>query len=106
MTEYAGQALPGGLLDISITFAADGTFAGNGGCNDFTGSWTLDGTKLALKDVVPATGGTCDSTTSSLEQGFLSLLPFLDTAEIKADGTLSMVSVLAGNTGFTFAPAS
>ncbi len=105
MTEYAGQALPGGLLDISITFAADGTFTGNGGCNDYTGSWTLAGTTIALKELAPSTGGTCDSTASSLEQGFLSLLPFMDTAEIKADGTLSMVSKLAGNTGFTFAPA-
>ncbi len=54
---------------------------------------------------MPATGGTCDSTASGLEQGYFSLLPFLDTAEIKADGTLSMVSALAGGTGFTFEPA-
>ncbi len=106
MTEYAGQALPGGMLHIGITFAADGTFSGNGGCNDFTGSWSLDGTRIALSGVVPATGGTCDATSQSLEQGFLSLLPFLDTAQINEAGTLSLVSALAGGTGFSFAPAN
>lgn len=106
MTEFAGQSLPGGLLDISITFADDGTFTGNGGCNEYSGTWTLTGTTIALKDFVPGTENTtCDITTKGLEDAFFSLVPFLDTAEL-TDGSLSIVSALAGNTGFTFAPAS
>jgi heat shock protein HslJ len=35
-------------LQSYITFTADGQARGFGGCNDFTGRYTLDGTTLAL----------------------------------------------------------
>ena len=105
MTEFAGTELPGGLLDVSIIFAADGTFSGNGGCNDYSGSWKLEGTKLAMSDLVPATGGTCDATTQSIEQGYFTLIPYLDSATI-TDGKLTLLSSFAPTSTFVFEPAT
>jgi len=105
MTEFAGQALPGGVLDISIAFADDGTFSGNGGCSDYAGTYTLSGSTIAFKDFVPPVADSgCNVTAKSLQESFFSLVPFLDTAEV-TDGTLSILSALAGGTGFTFEPA-
>lgn len=105
MTSYAGTPLPGGILNIDITFADDGTFGGFGGCNDFSGEWSLDGTRLALTGFTAATSGACDQMTAGLEQGFFSLLPFIDSAELGADGTLSLASAFAPQQSFVFARA-
>ncbi len=103
LTSYAGTALPGGMLNIDITFAEDGTFGGFGGCNDFSGEWALEGTKLSVSGFTPATSGTCDQMTAGLEQGFFGLMPFIDTAVIGADGSLSLASSFAPQQGFVFA---
>ncbi len=105
MTSYAGSTLPGNMLAIDITFADDGTFGGFGGCNDYSGQWSLDGTRLSISGLDFASSGTCDQITQGLETGYFSLLPFLDTAEVGDDGSLSLLSGIAGNQGFVFAPA-
>ena len=104
LTSYIDSDLPAGLLNIDVTFAADGTFSGFGGCNDYSGSWSLDGTSLAMSGFESASSGSCDDTTQSLEQGYFSLVPFLDTAEVAADGTLKLTASLA-DTSFEFEPA-
>lgn len=105
MTSYAGSTLPGNMLAIDITFTDDGTFAGFGGCNDYSGQWSLDGTRLSISGLDFASSGTCDQITQGLETGYFSLLPFLDTAEVGDDGSLSLLSGIAGDQGFVFAPA-
>jgi heat shock protein HslJ len=102
MTSYAGTPLPAGMLTIDITFAEDGTFGGFGGCNDYSGEWSLDGTRLSISGFTPASTETCDQITLGLEQGYFGLLPFLDTAEVGADGTLRMASSFAPQQGFVF----
>jgi heat shock protein HslJ len=102
MTTYVNQSLPANMLAIDITFADDGTFTGFGGCNDYMGQWALDGTRLVVSNFESASSGTCDQLTQGLETGYFSLLPFLDTAEVGADGSLSLVSALGGNQGFVF----
>ena len=47
-----GTPLPAGLLKITIDIAPDGTLTGNGGCNDYSASWTLSGPTLTLTDLV------------------------------------------------------
>jgi heat shock protein HslJ len=105
MTSYVGSVLPGNMLAIDITFSDDGTFSGFGGCNDYSGQWALDGSKLTISGFESASSGTCDQMTQGLETGYFSLLPFLDTAEVAADGTLSLESALAGGQGFVYEPA-
>jgi hypothetical protein len=43
--------------------------------------------------------------TSGLEQGFFGLVPFIDTVEFGADGSLSLSSSFAPQQGFVFARA-
>jgi heat shock protein HslJ len=105
MTGYAGSTLPGTMLAIDITFAEDGSFSGFGGCNDYLGSWTLDGTSLTISGFESASSGTCDQIAQGLETGYFSLMPFLDTAELGADGSLSLASSFAPAQGFVFARA-
>lgn len=106
MTSYGGTQLPSGMLDITLTFAPDGTFSGNGGCDDYSGSWTLAGSKLAMRDFQGQTGGTCNTTASGLQQGWFALVPYLDTATVDATGNLTLLSSFATSTPFVFAPAS
>jgi heat shock protein HslJ len=105
MTGYAGSALPAGMLAIDITFADDGTFSGFGGCNDYSGQWSLSGTSLSISGFEAASSGTCDELTQGLETGYFGLVPFLDTAELAADGSLSVASSFAPAQGFTFVRA-
>ena len=104
MTEMMGMALPGGMLDIDITFADDGTFSGNGGCNEYTGTWSLSGTTLTLGSLVLGTGATCDATTQGIEQSFFNVITFLDTAEV-TDGKLVLGSQFSSSVTFAFEAA-
>src|SRR5262245_64000629 len=50
-TAWALGDLPGQVLnDVrpTIAFSGDGTVSGSGGCNDFSGNYTVDGSKLTL----------------------------------------------------------
>ncbi|MCY7419699.1 MAG: META domain-containing protein [Chloroflexi bacterium] len=100
LTEMAGTAVAPDA-GITITIAADGGLSGFGGCNGYSAS----GSTIAMKDLTPGANiGTCDTTTQGLQDAYFSLVPFLDTATA-TDGTLSIVSALAGGTGFTFVAA-
>ncbi len=104
MSEMMGTPLPAAFLKIDIDIASDGTLTGNGGCNDYSASWTLAGTTLTLTDLVTKSGATCDPTTQSLEQSYFSVMPYLDTATVK-DGNLVLGSSFSPSITFTFAPA-
>ena len=103
MVQFGGTALPAGILNVTVTFGSDGTVTGNGGCNDFSGTYTLNGTKLALA-VLPTTQKTCDTTTAAMEQGLMQILPYVDSATL-ANGQLTLGSSVVGFE-VVFAPAS
>lgn len=96
MTTYIDPSLPANMLAIDISFADDGTFSGFGGCNDYSGQWSLDGTRLTLSGLDTASSGTCDQLTEGLETGYFGLLPYVDTAEVSASGTLTLTSSITG----------
>jgi heat shock protein HslJ len=102
LIEMAGQAIPPSVISVIVTFSADGKVTGNGGCNDFGGTYTLEGTKIALA-MAPTTTKTCDATRSAMEQGVMAILPYVDDATV-ADGQLTLAS---SGMGFSvvFAPA-
>ena len=66
--EIAGVSVADGVVS-SLTLAADGAAHGRGGCNDFAGSWRLDGPKLTLGPM-GATMMACSSPQSEQEAGF------------------------------------
>jgi heat shock protein HslJ len=82
-----------GMWTITALFGEDGTLSGNAGCNDYTASYQLDGDDLSITALTPGSGGVCDPTAITLEQSYLTLLPFMDSAEIE-DGQLRLRSDL------------
>jgi len=67
----AGQDVTGS--GIMIKFEPDGTFYGFDGCNDFHGSYTVSGGKLAISHV-SSTRKVCPDVDPALESRFLQLL--------------------------------
>lgn len=99
LTELMGQAMPVGFVNVTITFNADGTVTGNGGCNDFSGTYTLEGDTIALAGITPGTGD-CDATLKSIEDGLLQILPFVDSAKVE-NGELHLDSSFGIQTVWT-----
>ena len=105
MTEFVGAStdiLPG--FKASIAFAADGTFTGFAGCNDFSGTYALTGTTIALSGIDHASTGTCDSVSQQFEASFFQLVPLLNTATI-TDGKLVLSGAMMSGQGVTYEAA-
>jgi len=96
LTELMGQPMPGAVVHVTITFDQDGTITGNGGCTDYTGTYTVDGAKITIAGITPATGS-CDDTSKSIQDGLLQVLPFMDGWSI-VDGDLHLDSSFGINT--------
>ncbi len=70
-SEWAPSELNGVATDIDIEqfvrFESDGRVAGNGGCNQFTGSYSIDGEKLTIGSVA-ATRMACPQLQTEAEE--------------------------------------
>ena len=66
---------------LTADFAADGTVSGSGGCNTFRGSYTQDGTKVAITGLSSTLMG-CEQDVMSLEQDYLAALQRTATATV------------------------
>jgi heat shock protein HslJ len=99
LSELEGQEIPAAIISVTLSFAADGTLTGNGGCNDLTGEYSVDGDSITLSGIE---GGTkvCDDGSSGVEQGLLQILPFVDTFSI-VDGDLHLDSSVGFGTVWT-----
>ncbi len=71
---------------VTLTFAGDGSFSGNGGCNGYFGSYTLDGDTLTIDPNVGATAMLCDEPIMDQEQGYFALLQAVATYALTVDG--------------------
>lgn len=70
-----GQLTP--VLDgtsVGITYNADGNYAGNGGCNDYGGTYTVSGSQIAMT-APTSTGRACVEGVMQQESTYFSLLP-------------------------------
>jgi putative lipoprotein len=88
--------------DVSPTlvFDTDGTASGNGGCNTFSGSYTLDASTIAFGAIV-STKMACAGPGSEVETAYLAALQSATSWSIAADGTLH----LDGAASLVFSPA-
>ena len=103
LTEYLG---PEGntvpvpeAISASATFA-DGTVSGNAGCNDYTGSYTVDGEKLTMGPLA-ATRKACGPAESAVETAFLAVMGNVATYSISG-GSLELTTAEA-KVGLKFA---
>jgi heat shock protein HslJ/uncharacterized protein YraI len=67
-----GQAIGGGVA-LTLSFANDGTMGGFGGCNSFSGNYTINGISLALS-ISTQTGALCGEEIDQQETAYLSNL--------------------------------
>jgi heat shock protein HslJ len=101
-TAWALGDFPGQVLtDVrpTISFSGDGTVSGIGGCNTFSGTYTVDGSKLTF-GALSSTKKACGDTVDTVEQAYLAALQATQTYEITSDAKLKLTS---GATTMTFA---
>ena len=68
---------------------ADGAAVGNSGCNEFSGSYTLDGSALSFGDEVTRSLRACDPDAQSVEDAYLAALGDVTSWSI-TDGALQL----------------
>lgn len=95
LIEYVGKA--GGVVavrrvEVTATFA-DGTVAGNGGCNAYRGPYTLDGETIEIGDLA-STAMACTGAAEPVEEAYFQILPLMTTVAVRGS-TLE----LANDTG-------
>lgn len=73
-----------GEAPMTLEFLADGTVKGNGGCNDFSGQYTLDGDSLSFGPFV-STKKACGPATDEQEYAFMTFLPRISRVEVDDD---------------------
>ena len=93
VTSFAGQTP---LADHAITFEfdADSNIAGNGSCNRFGGTCTIEGNTIKVGPL-RSTRRACEPEIMQQEHKFLALLGSVSTWKIDPDGAL----VLTGDDG-------
>jgi heat shock protein HslJ len=73
----------------------DGTATGSGGCNTFSGGYTIDGASLDMADQLALTLAICDEASQSIEDAYLGALPQVAGWSI-ANGQLQLADELGG----------
>jgi heat shock protein HslJ len=91
VTELAESPI---TTEITAVFGEDGTLTGNGGCNEYSASYRLDGDDLSIRNLTQG-NEQCDPITMGWESGYLLVLPFMDSLELE-DGVLTMSSSTTG----------
>lgn len=86
--------LPGQILPEArptIAFSGDGTVSGFGSCNDFNGTYSVDGSKLTFGPLA-STKKACPDPINTIEHAYLTALQATQTYEITSDGKLKLTS--------------
>lgn len=83
LTELGGQPpAEGSAIDLTIT---DGTIAGSGGCNTYTGGVSIDGSDLTVATELARTMMACEEPLMSQEDAFLAMLSTVTGFEMDDD---------------------
>lgn len=88
ITQLRGQSVAD-FSPAQLTFAVDGKLSGNNSCNNFVGSYVLNGKQLLIKPVA-STMKACVDVLMQQEQQIMQLLPQVTTA-ITENGMLQLV---------------
>ncbi|MBC7877749.1 MAG: META domain-containing protein [Anaerolineales bacterium] len=81
-------------VETSIDFAADGTLAGNVGCNGFGGDYTVDGDKIVFGQII-STLMFCEGPVG--EQEAITLAVFAESAPFTIDGDTMTITSADGS---------
>ena len=86
-TAWALGDFPGQVLaDVrpTVAFSGDGTVTGSGGCNDFNGTYTVDGSKLTFGPLA-STKKACAEAVNTLETAYMTALQATTAYEVTSD---------------------
>jgi heat shock protein HslJ len=86
-TETQSSALAD--VEATLTFNEDGTLVGTSGCNEFSGTYTVDGNEIAFSEII-STLMLCDTPLMGQEEAMYQMLSELTAYRIEAN-TLSIV---------------
>ncbi len=86
--------------EITLFFAEDDTFGGNGGCNDYNGRYVTDGTALSLTDVV-ISRQICEQPEGVMEQeaAYMSVLGIVEEYRINERHQLEFIRYITDDKG-------
>ncbi|MFN8445887.1 MAG: META domain-containing protein [Caldilineaceae bacterium] len=70
---------------ITLEFKEAGEMGGNGGCNTYGGSYSVEGDTLALQQVVSTLMACADMTVTNQEQAYLQALGTVERFELSGD---------------------
>ena len=96
-TAWALGDFPGQVLaDVrpTVAFSGDGTVTGSGGCNDFNGTYTVDGSKLTFGPLA-STKKACAEAVNTLETAYMTALQATTAYEVTSDGKLKLTGPTA-----------
>jgi heat shock protein HslJ len=101
----AKQAFTSPIVGTSLTavFGPDGHVAGSAGCNDFTGTYTVDGTKLTI-GALATTRKACDSPAGIMEQETDYIAALSSSVSFQNDGTGLTLLNAAGQRSVAYNP--
>lgn len=72
-------------VGVTAVFGEDGTLSGTGGCNNYSTSYTLDGSTLSINAAIASTMMACAEDVMAQETAFLAALPTATTYTIQGD---------------------
>jgi heat shock protein HslJ len=88
-TDITGEPVAGNVIP-SLSFGTNGEVAGNGGCNGYGGTYTVDGMNLSIVGVVSTMMACEDQTLMTQETNFLSSLQLATNYTLEGD-TLTLL---------------
>lgn len=95
-----------GDTPLTLEFLADGTVKGFGGCNNFTGTYTVDGEKFKFGPLA-GTKKSCGAATGEQEYTFMTFLATItrvkvekDTLELYSDSQEEPMTLTTGSGGW------
>ena len=103
---YTGTAITSPVVGSKLTADfAKGQVSGNGGCNTFSGSYTLNGNSIKIGPLAATQRACLEDDITTQEQQYLAALELADTFTVtgarldlqRADGGIAVTFVKAGS---------
>jgi heat shock protein HslJ len=89
--------------DLTANFGADGTLSGNGGCNEYSATYQIEGDKISIGPAV-STKKACEQAVMDQETQYLTALT--TAAAYRIDGSKLELRAADGALAATFGKAS
>lgn len=88
-SELVGVAVPAGD-GLTLSFDAAGAVSGQGGCNNFAGTATLDGDRIAFTPLAATRKACLDEQVGAREMAYFGALERAERVKLTADGALEL----------------